>query len=114
MKKQLAMIQAVLGGIGAVSLLVAAIGIANQRATTIIWDRYTGQPIYNAIVWQCRRSAPIIEELKKNGCAQYIQAATGLIPDAYFSGSKIKWILDVYKRQPKHLYESRRPSISQN
>lgn len=73
---------------------IAAIGIANQRETTIIWDRYTGQPIYNAIVWQCRRSAPIIEELKKNGCAQYIQAATGLIPDAYFSGSKIKWILD--------------------
>ncbi len=73
---------------------IAAIGIANQRETTILWDRNTGRPIYNAIVWQCRRTADIVESLKKRGLAGYIREATGLVPDAYFSGTKIKWILD--------------------
>ncbi len=73
---------------------IAAIGITNQRETTIVWDKATGRPIYNAIVWQCRRTAPIIDELLKNGYGDTIREKTGLVPDAYFSGSKIKWILD--------------------
>lgn len=73
---------------------IAAIGIANQRETTILWDRTTGQPVYNAIVWQCRRTAEIVEGLVKDGHKNYIKKTTGLVPDAYFSGPKIKWILD--------------------
>lgn len=73
---------------------VAAIGIANQRETTILWDKQTGRPIYNAIVWQCRRTAAITDSLKKQGLEGYIREATGLVADAYFSGTKIKWILD--------------------
>lgn len=73
---------------------ISAIGITNQRETAILWDKNTGKPIYNAIVWQCRRTAPIIEELNSAGHGKYIREATGLVPDAYFSGSKIKWILD--------------------
>lgn len=73
---------------------IAAIGITNQRETTIVWDRHTGEPVYNAIVWQCRRTAPIVENLKEKGLDQYITENTGLVPDAYFSGTKIKWILD--------------------
>ena len=73
---------------------IAGIGIANQRETTILWDKHTGKPIYNAIVWQCRRSADIVEELKAAGLETYIRHTTGLIPDAYFSATKIKWILD--------------------
>lgn len=73
---------------------LAAIGITNQRETTIIWDRKTGIPIYNAIVWQDRRTASFCNELKNQGMAPFIQAKTGLILDAYFSASKIKWILD--------------------
>ena len=73
---------------------IAAIGITNQRETTVVWDRYTGKPVYNAIVWQCRRTADRIVELKKQGYADLIQRKTGLIPDAYFSASKIEWILD--------------------
>lgn len=73
---------------------IAAIGIANQRETTILWDKHTGQPVYNAIVWQCRRTADIIDQVKKDGHSDYIQESSGLIPDAYFSASKIKWILD--------------------
>ncbi len=73
---------------------IAAIGITNQRETTIVWDKFTGRPVYNAIVWQCRRTAPIMAELKEKGYAKKILEKTGLIPDAYFSGSKIKWILD--------------------
>jgi len=76
---------------------LAAIGITNQRETTIIWDKKTGVPIYNAIVWQCRRTSSIVDELKKNGLSDYIIKTTGLIPDAYFSGTKIKWILDNVK-----------------
>ena len=73
---------------------IAAIGITNQRETTIVWDRETGKPVCNAIVWQCRRTAPIIEALEREGHSEMIRQKTGLIPDAYFSASKIKWILD--------------------
>ncbi|MFV0574790.1 MAG: glycerol kinase GlpK [Vibrio sp.] len=73
---------------------VAGIGITNQRETTIVWNRKTGKPVYNAIVWQCRRTASICEELKAAGLEKYIQENTGLVVDPYFSGTKIKWILD--------------------
>ena len=73
---------------------IAAIGITNQRETTIVWDKKTGQPIYNAIVWQDRRTAGICDGLNENGYADLIQQKTGLVIDAYFSGTKVKWILD--------------------
>ncbi len=73
---------------------IAAIGITNQRETTILWDKTTGRPIYNAIVWQCRRTAELCDQLKLRGLTDYIRDATGLVLDAYFSGTKIKWILD--------------------
>ena len=73
---------------------IAAIGITNQRETTIVWDKTTGLPVYNAIVWQCRRTAGIVEGLIHDGCGEDIREATGLVPDAYFSGPKIKWIFD--------------------
>jgi glycerol kinase len=73
---------------------IAAIGIANQRETTILWDKKTGRPVYNAIVWQCRRTADIVDSLVGQGLGDYIKKTTGLVPDAYFSGTKIKWILD--------------------
>lgn len=73
---------------------VKAIGITNQRETTIVWEKETGKPIYNAIVWQCRRTAEICEELRANGYEDMIFEKTGLMIDAYFSGTKIKWILD--------------------
>ena len=73
---------------------IAAIGITNQRETTIVWDKKTGKPIYNAIVWQCRRTAKICDDLKSRGLEDYVRDNTGLIIDAYFSGTKIKWILD--------------------
>ena len=73
---------------------IAAIGITNQRETTILWDRHTGRPIYNAIVWQCRRTAPLVDQLLAQGLEQHIRTTTGLVPDAYFSATKIKWILD--------------------
>lgn len=74
---------------------IAAIGITNQRETTIVWDKNTGEPVYNAIVWQCRRTAGIVEELKKDEeFVEYVKENTGLLLDAYFSATKIKWILD--------------------
>ncbi len=73
---------------------IAAIGITNQRETTILWDKSTGRPIYNAIVWQCRRTAPLVDRLVADGMEEHIRQTTGLLPDAYFSGTKIKWILD--------------------
>lgn len=73
---------------------IAAIGITNQRETTIVWDKETGQPVYNAIVWQCRRTAQICEQLKRDGMEAYVRENTGLVLDAYFSGTKIAWILD--------------------
>lgn len=72
---------------------IDGIGITNQRETTIIWDRETGEPVYNAIVWQCRRTSDMIEDLKKDGFDKIIREKTGLVPDAYFSVSKIAWIL---------------------
>lgn len=79
-------------GIGADE--IAGIGITNQRETAVVWDRHTGQPIYNAIVWQSRQTAEICEEIKKAGHEEYIREITGLVVDAYFSGTKVKWILD--------------------
>ena len=73
---------------------IAAIGITNQRETTVVWERKTGKPVYNAIVWQCRRTSAICDELKARGMGNYIRENTGLALDAYFSGTKVKWILD--------------------
>ena len=84
----------VLAAAGVSPAEVAGIGITNQRETTILWERDTGRPVYNAIVWQCRRTAGIVDELVRQGLGGHIRQTTGLIPDAYFSGTKIKWILD--------------------
>ena len=73
---------------------IAALGITNQRETTILWERATGRPVYNAIVWQCRRTAAICDQLKADGLAEAVTEKTGLLIDAYFSGTKIKWLLD--------------------
>ncbi len=73
---------------------IAGVGIANQRETTVVWDRQTGAPVHNAIVWQDRRTARDCEELKRTGLADRIQERTGLVVDAYFSGTKLRWILD--------------------
>lgn len=73
---------------------IAAIGITNQRETAIVWDRKTGEPVYNAIVWQDKRTAPICEDLKAKGLEPYVRQNTGLVIDSYFSGTKVKWILD--------------------
>ncbi|MGC1514956.1 MAG: FGGY family carbohydrate kinase [Maribacter sp.] len=70
------------------------IGITNQRETTVVWDRKTGEPVYNAIVWQDKRTAPICEHLKKLGLTEHVKKTTGLVIDSYFSGTKVKWILD--------------------
>lgn len=91
---QLSVAMEAMAKIGADTGDIAGIGITNQRETAIVWDKKTGQPIYNAIVWQCRRTADRIEQLKKDGLADMVREKTGLIPDAYFSGSKIEWILD--------------------
>lgn len=76
---------------------INSIGITNQRETTIVWDKRTGEPIYNAIVWQCRRTAPMVEQLKEDGFDKVVKEKTGLLIDAYFSATKIKWILDNVK-----------------
>jgi len=73
---------------------VRGVGITNQRETTVVWDRHTGEPVSNAVVWQCRRTAPLCDELKQRGMGQPIQEKTGLIVDAYFSATKLRWILD--------------------
>jgi glycerol kinase len=91
---QLEVIYTVLKNFNASAEDIAAIGITNQRETVVVWDRHTGQPVGNAVVWQCRRTAPICEDLKQRGLGEMIQQKTGLIIDAYFSGTKIKWILD--------------------
>ncbi|MGL4269810.1 MAG: glycerol kinase GlpK [Plesiomonas sp.] len=91
---QSAVLVEVLAKAGITSDQVAGIGITNQRETTIVWEKETGKPIYNAIVWQCRRTAPICEELKAQGLEEYIRHNTGLVVDPYFSGTKVKWILD--------------------
>ena len=73
---------------------ISAIGITNQRETTVVWDKNTGDPVYNAIVWQSRQTAPICEDLKARGLVDEFRDKTGLVIDAYFSGTKVKWILD--------------------
>ena len=73
---------------------IAAIGITNQRETTVVWDRHSGEPVYNAIVWQSRQSVSICDALQKKGLEPMIRHKTGLVVDAYFSGTKVKWILD--------------------
>lgn len=78
---------------------IAGIGITNQRETAILWERASGRPVCNAIVWQCRRTAGLCEELERAGHGEYIRAVTGLRPDAYFSGTKIKWMLDHHPRR---------------
>ncbi|NBH98129.1 glycerol kinase [Anaerotruncus sp. 1XD22-93] len=80
--------------IGAGAENIAAIGITNQRETTVVWEKETGKPVCNAIVWQCRRTAELVDELKSEGFDRIIREKTGLIPDAYFSATKLKWILD--------------------
>ena len=91
---QLSTIRGVLEKTGVRLDEVAAIGITNQRETTVVWDAETGEPVYNAIVWQCRRTAPICDDLAARGWRDRIRAKTGLVIDAYFSGTKVKWILD--------------------
>lgn len=80
--------------LGVTAADIAGIGITNQRETTVVWDKKTGEPIANAIVWQCRRTSDIIDGLVNQGLSDKIRSKTGLVPDAYFSGSKIKWLLD--------------------
>ena len=79
---------------GATAADIAAIGISVQRETTVVWDRKTGRPVYHAIVWQCRRTAAFCDELKARGLTEKFREKTGLVIDAYFSASKIRWILD--------------------
>ena len=83
-----------MGKISASAVDIAAIGITNQRETTIVWDKNTGEPIYNAIVWQCRRTSALCDTLKEQGHTDMIRRKTGLVVDAYFSATKIRWILD--------------------
>ncbi len=91
---QLGVATEAMGMVGAAPSDIAAIGITNQRETTIIWDRHTGEPVANAIVWQCRRTAGAIDAFQKTPLARKVPERTGLIPDAYFSASKVQWILD--------------------
>ena len=90
--------------IGAEAHEIAAVGITNQRETVVVWDKNTGEPVYNAIVWQCRRTAEYCDELKAQGLEEYITKTTGLKIDAYFSGTKIKWILDRINMLISYLY----------
>lgn len=91
---QLGVALSAMNKIGATAEDIAAIGIANQRETTIVWEKSTGRPVYNAIVWQCRRTAPYVEKLVREGHGETIRKKTGLVPDAYFSGTKLAWLLD--------------------
>lgn len=91
---QLAVATECMALLGVSAAQIEGIGITNQRETTILWDKNTGEPVYNAIVWQCRRTSDKIEALKRDGFDQVIRERTGLIPDAYFSASKIAWILE--------------------
>ena len=91
---QYAVMMEVLAKTGVSPAEVAAIGITNQRETTVLWDRATGRPIHNAIVWQCRRTAPLVDRLLADGLGDHIRRTTGLVPDAYFSATKIRWLLD--------------------
>lgn len=80
--------------IGATAANIAAIGITNQRETAIVWDKNTGEPVYHAIVWQCRRTSEYCDSLKEKGLTEFFRKKTGLVIDAYFSATKVKWILD--------------------
>ncbi len=91
---QLAVATEAMAKIGAEASQIASIGITNQRETTICWDKNTGVPVYNAICWQCHRTADMVEELKKDGFDEVIRSKTGLVPDAYFSATKVAWILE--------------------
>ena len=91
---QYAAVTEAITAIGASAEEIAAVGVTNQRETTIIWDKNTGEPIYNAIVWQCRRTSEMCDKLRADGLEEYIRKTTGLRIDAYFSATKIKWILD--------------------
>jgi len=93
-KTQIGTIHEVVSRAGIQIVDIAAIGITNQRETAVIWDKFTGEPVYNAIVWQDRRTASFCDELKEQGLSEIIQQKTGLVVDAYFSGTKVKWILD--------------------
>lgn len=94
LKTQLTAAREAMHNCGASAGEIAAIGITNQRETTVVWERSTGKPVYNAIVWQCRRCAEYCDRLKTAGYSEIIREKTGLVPDAYFSGTKIRWILD--------------------
>lgn len=91
---QYAVMMEVIAQTGVEAVDIVAIGITNQRETTILWDKATGRPIHNAIVWQCRRTADIVDHLVSQGLTDHIKKTTGLLPDAYFSATKIKWLLD--------------------
>ena len=91
---QLGVALSAMNEVGASAEDIAAIGITNQRETTIVWDRDTGEPVYHAIVWQCRRTSEYCDELKARGLTDLIRQKTGLVIDAYFSATKLKWILD--------------------
>lgn len=91
---QLATIREAMADVGATASDIAALGITNQRETAVVWDRATGKPVYNAIVWQCRRCAEYCDSLKADGHGDMIREKTGLVPDAYFSGAKVRWILE--------------------
>ena len=91
---QLEVAKEAMANIQATAADICAIGITNQRETTIVWDKNTGEPVYHAIVWQCRRTAEYADSLKEKGLTENFMKKTGLVIDAYFSGTKVKWILD--------------------
>ena len=91
---QLEVAQIALRNLGATAADIAAIGITNQRETTVVWNKYTGRPVYHAIVWQCRRTADRCQTLRQEGWTDAVRQKTGLVIDPYFSATKIAWILD--------------------
>ncbi len=93
-RSSLAVAQEALNKVGATHAQVKGIGVTNQRETTIVWERSSGKPVHNAVVWQCRRTASLCEELKQKGLSHQVQEKTGLVVDAYFSATKLRWILD--------------------
>ena len=93
-QSQLSVAREAMRNIGATYDEIAAIGITNQRETTVVWDRATGQPICNAIVWQCRRTSDYTDELREKGLTDIFRQKTGLVIDPYFSGTKVRWILE--------------------
>ena len=94
LSSQLSAVRQTLDAAKAVPGQIIAVGITNQRETTVVWERETGRPITNAIVWQCRRTADLCEDLKARGLTEMVTQKTGLVIDPYFSGTKIRWILD--------------------